>query len=221
MRALQPLPLHLQLDESTEDPEPTEDAEPDNDRITDTPRRRPSKIPLPPSKHSMCGLNPKPPTGRSRDIPSYRSRSGDSLGRPGSAQSWRKSDINSLSGSKSGNSISSSKSPGGGRNSSFITLKSTAKDSLSRSRDFKPGKDSLTGKVRNNDSLSRIRDSNISSSSVTSKNSKKDFASTGSGKKSSVPVRRSSSSSTRPNDGDVKVRPAKTSIWSHFFKILD
>lgn len=220
MRALQPLPLHLQLDE---DIETEADVEPETNCITDTPRRKPSKIPLPPSKQPTSGLVPKPPTGRTKDSPSYRSRSGDSIGRPGSAQSWRnKSDINSLSGSKSGNSISSTKSPGGGRNSSFITLKTSNKESLSRCRDFKHSKDSLTGRVRNNDSLSRIRDSNLSNSnSVLSNTSKKELSGSvtpSSSKKSSVPVRRASSgSSVRTGNSNSKVRTTKTFTWSHFF----
>ncbi|XP_077287520.1 javelin-like isoform X2 [Arctopsyche grandis] len=223
MRALQPLPLHLQLDE---DVETEAEVEPETSPVTEIPRRKPSKIPLPPSKQPTSGLVPKPPTGRSKDNPSYRSRSGDSLGRPGSSQSWRnKSDINSLSGSKSANSISSTKCPNGGRNTSFVTIKSSAKESINRYRDSKHSRDSLTGKVRNNDSLSRIRDSNLSHSNSVLSSSKKDLSgsmTSSSSKKSSVPVRRaSSSSSMRTGDPSPKVRPSKNTLWSQFLKLLD
>ncbi|KAG5883444.1 hypothetical protein JTB14_028722 [Gonioctena quinquepunctata] len=92
--------------------------------------KRPSKIPL------KSYTAPKPPGGKHSPAPGTRSRSGDSPGRPHSAQSWRntnKSEGNSLSGSKSNTSLPKS------RNSSLVSAK-----------------DSLSSKLRNSDSLSKL-----------------------------------------------------------------
>lgn len=115
MKAMGPLPLNLQLDHSSSTESAHDQAE--SARKGENSKKRPSKIPLVKSYAA-----PKPPGGKHSPAPGARSRSGDSLGRPHSAQSWRnKSEGSSLSGSKSNNG-SLSKS----RNGSL----SNAKDSL-------------------------------------------------------------------------------------------
>lgn len=122
MKAMSPLPLNLQLDNTSSTESAHDQAEAAKKGEA---RRKPSKIPLVKSYAA-----PKPPGGKHSPAPGARSRSGDSPGRPHSAQSWRnKSEGNSLSGSKS-------------RNGSLVNAK-----------------DSLTGKLRSNDSLSKMRDS--------------------------------------------------------------
>ncbi|KAI4457725.1 wasp interacting protein-related [Holotrichia oblita] len=131
MKAMSPFPLNLQLDHSSSTESAHDQAE--STRKGDQ-KRKPSKIPLVKSYAA-----PKPPGGgKHSPAPTHtRSRSGESPGRPHSAQSWRnKSEGNSLSGSKSSGSLSKS------RNGSLTTAK-----------------DSLTGKIRSNDSLSKLRDS--------------------------------------------------------------
>lgn len=127
-------------------------------------RRRPSKIPLVKSYAA-----PKPPGGKHSPAPGARSRSGDSLGRPHSAQSWRnKSEGNSLSGSKSTNSLSKS------RNASLVN-----------------GKDSMSNKLRSgSDSISKLRESPSNSSLSSSRNVMR---------KSSTPVRRTTSIRDSPD----------------------
>lgn len=132
MKAMSPFPLNLQLDHSSSTESAHDQAE--CARKGDQ-KRKPSKIPLVKSYAA-----PKPPGagGKHSPAPTHaRSRSGESPGRPHSAQSWRnKSEGNSLSGSKSSGSLSKS------RNGSLTAAK-----------------DSLTGKLRGNDSLSKLRDS--------------------------------------------------------------
>lgn len=115
MKAMGPLPLNLQLDHSSSTESAHDQAESAR-KSNDSTKKKPSKIPLVKSYAA-----PKPPGGKHSPAPGARSRSGDSLGRPHSAQSWRnKSEGNSLSGSKSNASLPKS------RNTSL----SNAKDSL-------------------------------------------------------------------------------------------
>lgn len=133
MKAMSPFPINLQLDHSSSTESAHDQAESTRKGSVDQ-KKRPSKIPLVKSYAA-----PKPPGGgKHSPAPSHtRSRSGESPGRPHSAQSWRnKSEGNSLSGSKSSGSLSKS------RNVSLTAAK-----------------DSLTGKIRSNDSLSKLRDS--------------------------------------------------------------
>ncbi|KAJ9594678.1 hypothetical protein L9F63_014012, partial [Diploptera punctata] len=130
-----------------------------------SPRRRPSKIPLPGTK-SYCA--PKPPSGksasitsRSRGSPSLKSRtdSNPSLSGKTRESSWKnRSDSNSsLSGGNK-----SRESPSGGRNSS-LSIRNNSRDSLnscSKNRDSmttsfgKVRGDSLSGKKSSGDSIS-------------------------------------------------------------------
>lgn len=138
MKAMSPLPLNLQLDHSSSTESAHDQAESAR-KAADGARRRPSKIPL------VKSAAPKPPGGKHSPAPAARSRSGESPGRPHSAQSWRnKSEGNSLSGSKSNSSLPKS------RNGSLVSAR-----------------DSLTGKLRSGDSLSKVRDSPANSFGLT------------------------------------------------------
>ncbi|CAH0552643.1 unnamed protein product [Brassicogethes aeneus] len=77
MKAMSPLPMNLQADHSSS----TESAHDQSENARKT--KRPSKIPL------KSYTAPKPPGGKHSPAPSARSRSGESPGRPHSAQSWR------------------------------------------------------------------------------------------------------------------------------------
>ncbi|XP_065156843.1 coiled-coil domain-containing protein 158-like isoform X2 [Atheta coriaria] len=139
MKAMSPFPINQQLDHSSSTESAQDQAE-NTRKSVETPRRRPSKIPL-----GKSYAAPKPPSGgkHSPALGAPRSRSGESPGRPQSAQSWRnnKSEGNSLSGSKSSTSLSKS------RNGSLTTAK-----------------DSLTGKLRTSESLTRSgKDSSVTS----------------------------------------------------------
>ncbi|XP_044257753.1 uncharacterized protein LOC123006907 isoform X1 [Tribolium madens] len=128
MKAMSPLPLNLQMDHSSSTESAHDQAE------TNRKNRRPSKIPL------KSYTAPKPPGGKHSPAPGARSRSGESPGRPHSAQSWRnRSEGNSLSGSKSNSSLPKS------RNGSLVSAK-----------------DSLSSKLRSSDSLSKLSSNNNS-----------------------------------------------------------
>ncbi|XP_018574960.1 uncharacterized protein LOC108913817 isoform X2 [Anoplophora glabripennis] len=128
MKAMSPLPLNLQMDHSSSTESAHDQAE-STRKSTDSGKRRPSKIPL------KSYTAPKPPGGKHSPAPGTRSRSGESPGRPHSAQSWRnKSEGNSLTGGKAGNS-SLPKS----RNSSLVSAR-----------------DSLSSKLRSTDSLLKL-----------------------------------------------------------------
>lgn len=131
MKAMSPLPLNLQLDHSSSTESAHDQAE-SNRKNEQTTKRKPSKIPL------VKNSTPKPSADKHSPIPtSTRSRSGESPGRPHSAQSWRnRSEGNSLSSNRNHSSLAKS------RNGSLVSAK-----------------DSLTGKLRNSDSLSKLRDS--------------------------------------------------------------
>ncbi|XP_045466053.1 uncharacterized protein LOC123674926 isoform X3 [Harmonia axyridis] len=136
MKNMSPIPMTLQIDHSSST-ESAHDQTESNKRTMEGSRRKPSKIPL------KSYTAPKPP-GRGKSHSSARSRSGDSPGRPHSAQSTRggaRSEANSLQGpaSKGGSSLPKS------RNGSLVT-----------------SKDSLSSKLRSSDSLSKL--SNASSS---------------------------------------------------------
>jgi predicted nuclease with TOPRIM domain len=134
MKAMSPLPLNLQMDHSSSTESAHDQAE-NNRKSTDSAKRRPSKIPL------KSYTAPKPPGGKHSPAPGARSRSGESPGRPHSAQSWRnRSEGNSLSGSKSNSSLPKS------RNGSLVSAK-----------------DSLSSKLRSSDSLSKLSPSNNNS----------------------------------------------------------
>lgn len=129
MKAMSPLPLNLQLDHSSSTESAHDQAEANNvnSKKGEQARRKPSKIPL--VKNYAA---PKPPcnggvvgNGGGKHVtnaPGARSRSGESPGRPHSAQSWRnnKSEGNSLNNKSRDNSLHKS------RNGSLVN----AKDSL-------------------------------------------------------------------------------------------
>ncbi|XP_063909260.1 uncharacterized protein Jvl isoform X3 [Zophobas morio] len=134
MKAMSPLPLNLQMDHSSSTESAHDQAE-SNRKSDGQAKRRPSKIPL------KSYTAPKPPGGKHSPAPGARSRSGESPGRPHSAQSWRnRSEGNSLSGSKSNSSLPKS------RNGSLVSAK-----------------DSLSSKLRSSDSLSKLTPSNNNS----------------------------------------------------------
>lgn len=137
MKAMSPLPLNLQLDHSSSTESAHDQAE--SNKKGDQSRRKPSKIPLVKSYAA-----PKPPGGKHiSNTSGARSRSGESPGRPHSAQSWRnKSEGNSLNGKSRDNSLHKS------RNGSLVNAK-----------------DSLTGKLRSTDSniSPKVRDSPVNS----------------------------------------------------------
>lgn len=134
MKAMSPLPLNLQMDHSSST-ESAHDQAAENRKNADNSKRRPSKIPL------KSYTAPKPPGGKHSPAPGARSRSGESPGRPHSAQSWRnRSEGNSLSGSKSNSSLPKS------RNGSLVSAK-----------------DSLSSKLRSSDSLSKLSGTNNNS----------------------------------------------------------
>lgn len=168
MKAMVPLAMDeiLQNSSSTESAQDQTERDQNKNNCPETPKRKPSKIPLAGTKAYSA---PKPPTGRSSYI-SNRSPSGPSsnkslnkslltksesslikkespsLNRPDSAQSWRK---DSLGNNKSSSiPVSAKTSP---------TTKSTY------SPVPKTKRDSLTSRVRNLDSLSRIQNSAVSS----------------------------------------------------------
>lgn len=183
MKAMSPLPMNLQFDHSSSTESAHDQAE--SARKGEL-KKKPSKIPLVKSYAA-----PKPPGGKHSPAPGARSRSGESPGRPHSAQSVRnKSEANSLSGSKSNTSLSKSRNP-----------------SLSNA------KDSLTGKLRSVESLSKLRDSPVNASITSNRSTKRDVSL----KKSSAPTRRTNSIRDTP---DAKVRP-KIPFWSNWLKILD
>ncbi|CAH1104600.1 unnamed protein product, partial [Psylliodes chrysocephalus] len=149
MKAMSPLILNsmkamnLQTDHSSST-ESAHDQSTEKEKKDSAKTRRPSKIPL------KSYTAPKPPGGKHSPAPGTRSRSGDSPGRPNSAQSWRnnKSEGNSLNGSKANNSLPKS------RNNSLVTTK-----------------DSLSGKLRSSDSFQKLstNGSNTFARSVTMK----------------------------------------------------
>ncbi|XP_021922071.1 uncharacterized protein LOC110830935 isoform X3 [Zootermopsis nevadensis] len=132
-----------------------------------SPRRRPSKIPLPGTK-SLCA--PKPPSGRSTSVssrnrgsPSLKSRTDSNSSLSGKnttrESSWKNRNESSSSLTGGGK---SRESPSGGRNSSLLG-RNNSRDSLnsgSKSRESYTstgkarGGDSLSGKKSNGDSVS-------------------------------------------------------------------
>lgn len=193
MKAMIPLAMDEVLQNSSSTESAQDQAERDK-AFPETPKRRPSKIPLPGTKANVA---PKPPTGRSgssgygmtrstsgpssnrslnkstsslldKTDSSFIKKECPSLNRPESAQSWRKD--SSLNNRSSSIPVSAKTSP--------------AKPSFSPIP--KPKRDSLTSKVRNLDSLSRIQTSStttpttsspISSSNLYKSTSKKDLSS--------------------------------------------
>ncbi|XP_069698228.1 serine-rich adhesin for platelets isoform X3 [Periplaneta americana] len=138
-----------------------------------SPRRRPSKIPLPGTK-SYCA--PKPPSGksasisnRSRGSPSLRSRTDSHSSLSGKnaprESSWKnRSDSNSsLSGGGK-----SRESPCGGRNSS-LSGRNNSRDSLNSGSKSRDSFTASTAKVRNGDSLSGKKSNGDSISSSVGK----------------------------------------------------
>ncbi|KAF5275825.1 hypothetical protein FQR65_LT04063 [Abscondita terminalis] len=175
MKAMSPLPMNLQFDHSSSTESAHDQAE--SARKGEIVKKRPSKIPLVKSYAA-----PKPPGGKHSPAPDARSRSGESPGRPHSAQSVRnKSEANSLSGSKSNTSLSKS------RNTSLSNTK-----------------DSLTGKLRSVDSLSKLRDSSVNASITSNRSTKRDVSL----KKSSAPTRRTNSIRDTP-DAKMDTNSAK------------
>ncbi|XP_047108794.1 uncharacterized protein LOC124777433 [Schistocerca piceifrons] len=208
---------------------------------SNSPRRRPSKIPLLGTK-SYCA--PRPPSGKTGAITAAHSnKSRDSLSaKSGRESSWKsKADGASLSGSKSREPISVV------RNSS-LSARNNSRESLngSKSRDSilsKSRSDSVNGRkvsaveVTMVSTRSRDGHSQNSFSSNASNTNKRDslsgksreasFSSSSGWKGTQHPVRRASSASiTRGNvidqaDRNSKVRPTKLSFWSNWLKILD
>lgn len=197
MKAMVPLAMDEVLQNSSSTESAQDQAERDK-AFPETPKRRPSKIPLPGTKTNIA---PKPPTGRSSNgggggygmtrstsgPPSNRSlnkstssllgksesslikKECPSLNRPESAQSWRKD--SSLNNNNNNNN----------RSSSIPVSAKTSPAKPSFSPIPKPKRDSLTSKVRNLDSLSRIQtptpSSPMSSSNLYKSASKKDLSS--------------------------------------------
>lgn len=183
MKAMIPLPMDDIQNHSSSTESAHDHAERDNRTCPDTPKRRPSKIPLPGTKGYLA---PKPPTGRnfvnskspsgppsnkslSKSTSSLIGRSGpssiqktlsttkpetpSSLNRPESAQSLRKD-------TSLGNTS---------RNGSSIPI-SSSKVSPSRTNNSpvpKAKRESFTSKVRHMDSLSRMHTSPSHSNATT------------------------------------------------------
>ncbi|CAH1137977.1 unnamed protein product [Phyllotreta striolata] len=156
MKAMSPLmlgsmkALNLQADHSSST-ESAQDQTVDREKKDGAKTRRPSKIPL------KSYTAPKPPGGKHSPAPGARSRSGDSLGRPHSAQSWRnnKSEGNSLNCPKANN------------------------NSLTKSRNNSLGtaKDSLSGKLRSAETVQKASANTLTRSATMKKTSaKKDAA---------------------------------------------
>ncbi|KAF2897003.1 hypothetical protein ILUMI_09175 [Ignelater luminosus] len=182
MKAMSPLPMNLQFDHSSSTESAHDQAE--SARKGENARKKPSKIPLVKSYAA-----PKPPGGKHSPAPGARSRSGESPGRPHSAQSVRnKSEGNSLSGSKSNSSLPKS------RNGSLSNTK-----------------DSLTGKLRSAESLSKLRDSPINSSFSSNRSGKRDLSL----RKPSAPVRRANSIRDSPDAkmGSNSAKEKSQSPW--------
>ncbi|PNF37785.1 hypothetical protein B7P43_G10753 [Cryptotermes secundus] len=138
-----------------------------------SPRRRPSKIPLPGTK-SICA--PKPPSGKSasassrnKGSPSLKSRTDSNSSLSGKntvrESSWKnKSENNSsLTGG-----VKSRESPSGGRTSSLLG-RNNSRDSLNSCSKGRDSFTTLTGKARGCDSLSGKKSSGDSISSSVSK----------------------------------------------------
>ncbi|XP_017772093.1 PREDICTED: uncharacterized protein LOC108559354 isoform X2 [Nicrophorus vespilloides] len=132
MKAMSPFPINLQLDHSSSTESAHDQAESARKSGSETPRRKPSRIPLVKSYAA-----PKPPGSAGKHSPGGRSRSGESPGRPQSAQSWRNN-------RSEGNSLS----------------KSSCSLNKSRNASLTAAKDSLTGKSRTN---LELKDSLVSS----------------------------------------------------------
>ncbi|XP_049821672.1 uncharacterized protein LOC109601835 isoform X2 [Aethina tumida] len=122
MKAMSPLPI-MQLDHTSS----TESA---HDQAEHNRKRRPSKIPL------KSYTAPKPPGGKHSPAPSARSRSGESPGRPHSAQSWRNANGTGTVGSGTGpNSRSASNSLNNSNSKSSSSLNKSRNGSLVSARD--------------------------------------------------------------------------------------
>lgn len=221
MKAMIPLQMdeqhHLHNSSSTESAQDQNECE---NRPESTPRKRPSKIPLPGTKGYLA---PKPPTGRNSIIqrspsgpPSNRSLSkstGSLIGRSGPS-SVRKDNSPSMNRPDSAQSIRKDSSLSS-RTSSIPTSSSTktTPTRINNSPIPKPKRESFTAKARNMDSLTRLQSAAtpLSSTLITSTttpthslyktNSKKDLSSsfstgqTRDKKQSTVTVRRVSSAS--------------------------
>lgn len=204
--------VHLPMDDLQNHSSSTESAHDQTERDSsnnsrlgpDTPKRRPSKIPL----AGMKGyLAPKPPTGRNfvsprspSGPPSNKSLSkstGSLVGRSGPS-SVRKDNLPSLNRPDSAQSLRKESSLGNTSRSSSIPVSSTTMTKVSPTRTTpitntspipKTKRESLTSRVRNMDSLSRMHSSplhsNISASTTPTSshtnlyktNSKKDLSS--------------------------------------------
>ncbi|XP_072376246.1 uncharacterized protein jvl isoform X3 [Diabrotica undecimpunctata] len=145
MNSMKAMTLNLQTDHSSST-ESAHDQSTEKEKKDSSRTRRPSKIPL------KSYTAPKPPGGKHSPAPSStRSRSGDSPGRPHSAQSWR---TKSESNKSEGNSLNSkSNSLSKSRNSSLVTTK-----------------DSLSGKLRSSESFQKLNGSHTFGRSVQKKN---------------------------------------------------
>ncbi|KAF5305449.1 hypothetical protein FQA39_LY01540 [Lamprigera yunnana] len=186
MKAMSPIPMNLQFDNSSSTESAHDQAE--SARKGDL-KKRPSKIPLVKSYAA-----PKPPGGKHSPAPAARSRSGDSPGRPHSAQSIRnKSEVNSLSGSKSNSSLSKS------RNASLSNTK-----------------DSLTGKLRSAESLSKLPESSVNVSITSNRSAKREISL----KKLSAPTRRTNSIRDTSSDAKIDSDSAKEKSQSPWIRSL-
>ncbi|XP_068085009.1 serine-rich adhesin for platelets isoform X2 [Anabrus simplex] len=189
-------------------------------KTSSSPKKRPSKIPLPGLKSYTA---PKPPSGKTAgknkdSLASWKSKTDTFSFSGGKASSWKnRGDSNSSLLSGGGKSRESSS---GLKSNSSLSGRQNSRESLSGN---KSRSDSLVGKKHNGDSLS---------SSKTSHNS---FSSSASNKKDSLPVsgrsktlssRRVSSTGSRvgelgSTDQNSKVRPTKLAFWSNWLKFMD
>lgn len=243
MKAMIPLAMDDLQNHSSSTESAHDHAERDssNNRMCpDTPKRRPSKIPLPGTKGYLA---PKPPTGRNfvsprspSGPPSNKSLSkstGSLIGRSGPS-SVRKDTSPSSIRPDSAQSLRKDSSLGNTSRSSSIPVSSATKCSPTRTNNPspKPKRESLTSRVRQMDSLSRIHSSpHHSNTSVVSTtptnshtnlyktNSKKDLSSSFSNGQNQrdrkqnypgVPVRRVSSANIGGGGGNRTIDMSNT-----------